>query len=208
MNGELTMNQRRRSTTDIQFRTEIEVMTIRNNGKTMASKLRRLAIASTMFALVAGISSTAKAQDEQSERSKLSAPIEGSWVYEVTAINGSFSFTAVASFAAGGVWLATGSNDRIIPVSLLDGSWKRKGFNRFNATADFFSFDSAGKPIGMNHIVQVYKLRSRDELVGVGEFWTCDVHGKDCQRAPQIDFTVAATRIIPEDLIERSLPPE
>jgi hypothetical protein len=56
-----------------------------------------------MFALVAGMSSTAKAQDERSERSTLSAPIEGSWIFDVEAIDNPHHFTAVASFTAGGV---------------------------------------------------------------------------------------------------------
>jgi hypothetical protein len=175
-------------------------MTIRNNGKAMARNLRGLAIASTMFALVAGMSSTAKAQDERSERSTLSAPIEGSWLFDVEAIDNSYRFTAVASFTAGGVFLATGSNDRLNPVSPLYGSWKYRRANRFNATADFFAFDSSGKPIGMNHVVQSYELKNRNELHGFGEFWTCDVDGENCQRLPQLDFRVTAKRIIAEDL--------
>jgi hypothetical protein len=194
----LPVSQRGRFATDIQFRTEIEVMTIRNNGKTMARKLRGLAIASTMVALIAGISSTARAQDEQS---RISAPrIEGSWIFEVEAIDNSYHFTAVSSFTAGGVFLATGSGDRVIPVSPLYGSWKYRRANRFHATANFFGFDPSGKPIGMNHVVQAFELKNNNELHGFGEFWNCDVHGENCQRVPQLDFRVTAKRIIPEDL--------
>jgi hypothetical protein len=194
----MPVNHRGRSTTDIQFRTEIEVMTIRNNGKTMARMLRGLAIASTMFALVVGMSSTAKAEDGQS---RISAPrIEGSWIFEVEAIDNSYHFTAVASFTDGGVFLATGSGDRVIPVSPLYGSWKCRRANRFNATANFFAFDPSGKPIGMNHVVQAFELKDNNELHGRGEFWNCDVQGENCQRLPQLDFRVTAKRIIPEDL--------
>jgi hypothetical protein len=175
-------------------------MTIRNNGKTMAGKLRGVAIASIMFALVSGMSSTAKAQDERSERSTHSASIEGSWIFEVDAIDNSYHFTAVASFTAGGVFLATGSGDRVIPVSPLYGSWKHRRASRFNATANFFAFDSSGKPIGMNHVVQAFELKNKNELDGFGEFSTCDVQGENCQRLPQLDFRVTAKRVIAEDL--------
>jgi hypothetical protein len=163
-----------------------------------------VAIASTLFALLAGTSPAARAE----EIIRTLSPVEGSWIFTVSAINGSYSFTALASFAAGGVWLATGSNDRVIPVSVLFGSWKRKGPKRFNATANFFAFDATGAAVAMNRVVQSYELRSRDEMVGVGEFSICEVSGDNCKRAPQIDFTVTAKRIIPEHLTELTLPPE
>jgi hypothetical protein len=134
--------------------------------------------------------------------------IEGSWIYTVKALNGSFSFTALASFATGGVWIATGSNDRIIPASPLHGSWKHKGDHRFLVTADFFGFDSVGNATAMLHIVQEYELKHDGELIGVGEFSVCDVQGESCQRTPQTDFKVSARRIVPADLTELTLPPE
>ena len=180
-------------------------MTILTKRKNVARTLRSVAMASTLFALLAGTSSAARAEEESSG---LSAPIEGSWIFTVSAINGSYSFTAVASFAAGGVYLATGSNDRVIPGSVLFGSWKRKGRKRANSTANFFAFDATGAAVAMNKVVQSYELRSRDEMVGVGEFSICEVSGDNCKRAPQIDFTVTAKRIIPEDLTEVTLPSE
>ena len=136
-------------------------MTILSNRKNVARTLRSVAIASTLFALLAGTSSAARAEEESS---RLSAPVEGSWIFTISAINGSYSFTAVASFAAGGVWLATGSNDRVIPASVLFGSWKRKGPKRFNATANFFAFDATGAAVAMNRVVQSYELRKQYEL--------------------------------------------
>lgn len=132
--------------------------------------------------------------------------IEGSWIFSVRALNGSYYFTAVASFTAGDVFLATGSNDRIIPVSPLYGTWAYKGRNRFNATADFIGFDMAGNPIAMLHIVQGFELKHDGELVGVGEFSVCDVEGENCQRTPESDFSVTARRIVAADLTERTLP--
>jgi hypothetical protein len=125
----------------------------------------------------------------------------------VRGLNGSYSFTAVASFAAGGVFLATGSGDRIIPVSPIYGTWRRAGRNRFDATADFFAFDPAGNPIAMNHIVQSFELNGDGELIGVGEFSVCDVQGEHCQRRPQTDFSVTARRIVAAELTDLMLPP-
>jgi hypothetical protein len=126
----------------------------------------------------------------------------------VKALNGSFSFTAVVSFTAGGVYLATGSVDRLALVSPSYGTWKYKGRDRFNATSSFFAFDSTGKAIGMSHIVEGFELKHNGELVGVGEFSVCDVQGESCQRTPANDFSVTAKRIVAEDLTELTLPPD
>ena len=122
-------------------------------------------------------------------------------------LNGSYSFTAVASFAAGGVWLATGSDDRIKPASPLHGTWRRAGRNRFDATADFFGFDPTGNPTAMLHIVQSFELNGDGKLIGVGEFSVCDVQGENCQRTPETDFSVTARRIVAEELADLTLPP-
>jgi len=51
-------------------------------------------------------------------------PIQGSWIFTVTpAPGGPPPFSAVASFSAGGVFVATGSDDRVNPASELHGSW-------------------------------------------------------------------------------------
>ena len=177
---------------------------------TMQSKRSVFVLASAMLAaVVACIAPPATAQDG----SGLAAPIEGSWVFSVTRINDlPASFTAVASFTAGGVFLATGSNDRLNspgPVSPLYGSWRRADGNVYNATAQFFAFrPDTGQPVVMLKAVQTFRLTSNNELVGVGEAWACTVQGQDCQRTPIADITIKATRIIPEKLTELSLPSE
>jgi phosphate/sulfate permease len=162
-----------------------------------------------LAAVVASISPSATAQ----EGSAVSAPIEGSWVFSITRINDvPVSFTAVASFTAGGVFLATGSNDHLNspgPVSPLYGSWQRTEGNLYLATAQFFAFrPDTGQAVIMLRAVQTFKMTSRNELVGVGEAWACSVQGQDCQRTPIADITITATRIIPEKLTELSLPSE
>ena len=65
----------------------------------------------------------------------IAAPVEGSWIFFLTpppegGPAGNNSFTALVSFAAGGVWLGTGTNDRIAPVSELHGVWERARFQK------------------------------------------------------------------------------
>jgi hypothetical protein len=184
---------------------------ISGNGKNMKRKFGVVVLASAILALgVGGIRSTARAQDEGSG---LSAPIEGSWIFAVTRINNlPASFTAVASFTAGGVFLATGSNDHLSspgPVSPLYGTWKRTEQNLYISTTHFFAFNPlTGEAVAMLKAVQTFKLTSRHELVGVGEAWACDVQGQNCQRTPIADITIKATRILPQNVTELMLPPE
>lgn len=88
-------------------------------------------VTAALAAVVACINLPARAQ----EGSGLAALIEGSWVFAITRINDlPASFTAVASFTAGGVLLATGSNDHLnspSPVSPLYESWRRAGDNLY-----------------------------------------------------------------------------
>lgn len=61
----------------------------------------------TFSLAVGGMSSTARAQDGTP------APVQGSWLTAITRINQvGADFTALVSLSAGGVWQATGSNDR------------------------------------------------------------------------------------------------
>jgi hypothetical protein len=162
-----------------------------------------------LAAVVAFISPPAIAQGGSGR----AAPIEGSWVFAVTRINDlPASFTAVASFTAGGVFLATGSNDHLNspgPVSPLYGSWRRADENLYISTTQFFAFrPDTGEAVVMLKAIQTFKLTSRDELVGVGEAWACNVQGQDCQRTPIADIAIKGTRIVPENVTELSLPSE
>jgi hypothetical protein len=184
-------------------------------------KLGILLVAAAAVALgVSGITGTARANQARADQERaehegpgLAAPIEGSWIFAVTRINNlPASFTAIGSFTAGGVFLATGSNDRLSvpgPVSPLYGSWKRTEHNRYISTTQFFAFNPVtGEAVAMLKAVQTFKLTSDQELVGVGEAWACDVQGQNCERAPIADITVEGTRIIPQDVTELTLPME
>jgi hypothetical protein len=160
----------------------------------MTRKTTSLLLGVTILALaIGGISATAVAQP-----TGLSAPIEGSWIFTLTSIQDpTSSFTAVASFTAGGVFLATGSNDRINPVSPLYGSWTRIGPNRFGTTTNFFAFDPTGTAVAMFRTDQIFELENRDQLVGAATLSSCDLQGENCNPIEGADAHIIGKRIVP-----------
>ena len=133
------------------------------------------------------------------------APIQGSWIFTLTpgpegGPAGPGSFSAVASFAAGGAFLATGQNDRaVVPVSELHGTWERITGNRYGSTAYFFAFDPSGHAVGMLQTNQVFQLTSRDTLVGAANASFCNLQGENCVPLPGVS-TVTGKRMIVKDL--------
>jgi hypothetical protein len=126
-------------------------------------------------------------------------PIQGSWIFTLTpGPGGPAPFSAVASFAAGGVFVATGEDDRVNPVSELHGSWKRIAGNRYGSTTYMFAFDPTGHAVGLLKTNQVFQLTSRNELVGIANLSSCDLHGENCTPLPGVS-TVAGKRMIVED---------
>jgi hypothetical protein len=175
-------------------------------------KALRLVAALPLLALMLlAATSTAKAQTESLENhAGLVSPIEGSWTFSIHLSQPDTIFTAFASFGAGGVFLATGANDRLVPISPLIGTWKRIRPNRFSSTEYYFVFDSTGHPVATQRANIAFRLiNDGSELMGAGETDRCDLDGKNCVRL-EGSFEVAATRIMPEtspELVE-TLPPE
>ena len=137
--------------------------------------------------------------------------LKGSWVFSSVFPGG--VFTSLASFTAGGVFTGTGSNDRVMPVSELHGRWDRiKGNQTFSVTARLFAFAPAnanGPAIAMLKSNMVLQLKGKNELVGVANLYTCDVHGNNCLAAPGL-LTISGRRMTPEttDDLAQLLPPE
>ena len=164
-------------------------MAILGNGN-IKRKVGVLLIASATLALgVSGMSSTAgedQAREDQEKGehggSRLSAPIEGTWILTIHRVNQGITFSALQSFTAGGVTLATGTVDRTPPppISPLYGSWKRTGHNRYAATICFFFFDDAGNALGMFKTPSSFRLEDDNHLTGSGTGLTCDVNGDNC----------------------------
>ena len=156
----------------------------------------------TILALVVPIlNSKAMAQtDSQQNMGGIAAPIEGSWIFNIDA--GPVSFTALASFSAGGVFFGTGSLDRVNPVSTLTGSWKRTGPNRFDSTSYFLAFDAAGNAVGMLKTNQVFHLKGRNHLVGVALLYSCSLQGEDCVSVSPAPSKVTGKRMVIEKVSE------
>jgi hypothetical protein len=134
----------------------------------------------------------------------IAAPVEGSWIFFLTpppegGPAGNNSFTALVSFAAGGVWLGTGTNDRIAPVSELHGVWERIGPDRYGVTAHILAFDPTGHPVGVIKTNQVFQLTDKNDLVGVANARFCDLNAENCMPLPGIT-TITGKRMIVEDL--------
>jgi hypothetical protein len=142
-----------------------------------------------------GLTSAARAEEGAA------SPVQGSWLAAITRINQSgANFTSTVSITAGGVWQATGSNDRLNGgVSPLYGSWKRISENRYSSRAFFFLFDPSGNPIVLLRVDEVFKLTNRNQLEGVGYGFVCSLQGKgeDCVRTPEVDISFTADRIVP-----------
>ena len=162
------------------------------SGTDMKHKGGILVLAAAIVALsFGGVSRVAAAQDG----SGVAAPIEGTWVCAVTDDAGAFNFTALASFAAGGVALATGSEDRIHPASTLFGSWKHQGDARYAVTKGFFVFDPAsGEPTAMLQNHEAYQMSDRDHFTGSGELLDCAIDGSNCT-GPISNYKVNCKRL-------------
>ncbi len=124
------------------------------------------------------LSQPARAQGD----SGLRAPIEGTWILQVHRVTQNINFTALQSFAAGGVTLATGSTDRTPPppISPLYGTWKRIGWNNYETSLSFFIFDGAGNAVAMLQNYETFHLNGYDEIVGTGEAYICEPTGDNC----------------------------
>src|SRR5260370_34470522 len=61
------------------------------------------------------------------------ASIEGTWILSIHRVAQGITFSALQSFTAGGVTVATGTIDRTPPppISPLYGSWRRAGDNTY-----------------------------------------------------------------------------
>lgn len=136
-------------------------------------------------------SSPSDSQDGQA------AAIEGTWIVSIHRTVTGIAFSALQSFTAGGVIVATGSGDRIPPppISPLYGSWKRTDDNTYVALICFFLFDSAGNAIGMLQTPETLHLTGDNSLVGTGSGLLCDINGNNCVNINS-PITIAGKRLI------------
>ena len=143
----------------------------------MKRKVGALVLAAAALA-IGSVSHPARAQSG----SGLGAPIEATWIMQVHRVTQNITFTAMQSFTAGGVTLATGTIDRTPPppISPLYGTWKRIGGNRYANSLSFFIFDGAGNAVAMLQNYATFELNADDEIVGTGEAYLCEPNGDNC----------------------------
>jgi hypothetical protein len=153
-----------------------------------------------VVALLLSASSTpASAQVEANEfHSEWRDSAEGTWKCKVDRIPQGGSFNVFMSFAAGGVVVATGSLDKLNPVSTVFGSWKRTGRNRVDATIYFYLFDPVGNPLGTLKTNESFRLDDQNKIAGAGVSFTCDVAGENCEDSSIGQINIAGTRIVAE----------
>ena len=121
----------------------------------------------------------------------ISAPIEGTWIMQVHRVAQNFTFTALQSFTAGGVTLATGTADRTPPpaISPLYGTWKRVGDNKYSTSLSFFIFDGSGGAIAMLQNYETFHLNGNGEIAGTGEAYLCNTNGENCMNVESLTFS-------------------
>jgi hypothetical protein len=133
------------------------------------------------------------------------AAIEGTWIVTVDRVLQNTKFSALQSFTAGGVVLATGTLDRTPPppISPLYGSWTRTDNNTYVATLNFFIFDPSGNAVVMLQNNETFHLTDDNHLTGVGTACTWNIVGGIIQNAPPntcspiaSPITITGTRLI------------
>lgn len=176
-------------------------------------KRKALSFAGTAFILVGMLSVTtspalaqtelrdSSGNNEESSGDNRKARIKGTWLVTVDRINDGVKFTALQSFAAGGVALATGSIDRtpLPAISPIYGSWTRKARNSFDVTIYFFVFDLTGKALFLIKNNENFRLSDANNLVGSGVAFMCDLQGQNCVRVGS-PIQITGKRIIPEGI--------
>lgn len=127
------------------------------------------------------------------------APIEGTWIFSIHRVTQSFTFSALQSFTAGGVSLATGTVDRTPPppISPLYGSWRWAGGNSYAASICFFVFDLSGNALVMIKTNETFQLTDQNNLTGSGTGFVCDLNGDNCVNA-NLPVTIIGKRLVAE----------
>lgn len=160
-----------------------------------------LSIAATLTLVLPGGLSVERENDGSLVPSVQAGPaavapqIEGTWLLTVTTPTeaGRPSFKVLASFARGGVFIASAESDQATPPQ--NGTWKMVGPNEYASTA--LSFGPNPNNLFTIKIKGLYRLVSENELDGVGEAAICDASGNNCQRFPGCS-TIHGTRLTVE----------
>ena len=154
-------------------------------------------------AVLCALPNLAMAQSGQNGDSQggQAAPIEGTWIFSIHRVNTNINFTALQSFTAGGVTLATGTIDRMPPqVSPLYGSWRQLDDNSYVLTINLFLFDptTGTTAIAMAKTIETIRLTDYNTLTGTGTAFSCDPNGDSntCSIVPALAISFTGKRVI------------
>jgi hypothetical protein len=134
------------------------------------------------------------------------AAIEGTWIATVHVAPG-VSFTALTSFTAGGVILATGTFDRKPPfapaptalISPLYGTWTRVDNKTYHASLNFFTFDILGNAVNMIRNNQTYTVSNDgNSFTATATGIYLDPNGGPCTVScqPPSHYTITGIRLM------------
>lgn len=177
---------------------------VQYSTKLKRKTLNLLGAVSVLALMLPATNSPALAQSGSAEpNGGMEAPIDGTWIVTVDRINTGVKFTAMQSFTAGGVALATGAIDRQPPppISPIYGSWKRKARNNFDVTIYFFVFDLTGNAVAMIKNNENFRLSDANHLVGSGIGFACDLQGENCVNLGST-IQITGKRVVPESIAE------
>jgi hypothetical protein len=113
--------------------------------------------------------------------------MQGSWIFTIDRFTQGVTFSALMSFADGGVISATGSIGP--PISPILGSWKCTGPKSLVATFFFYPLDAQGNSNATIKNNVSLHLDDQNQMVGTGSAFVCDVHGENCFSVPPIHLT-------------------
>jgi len=110
----------------------------------------------------------------------------GTWVLTVTPpAGGPPAFQALASFASGGVFIASTQNDHAVPsAGIQQGTWRRTGDGQISSTEISFIYSPTGVAVGTLKIRATYEFSDANNLTGHGQLLRCDLSGANCVSLP------------------------
>ncbi len=137
--------------------------------------------------LILAVPGSVPAENLQQNNSSCQKSMQGTWIFTIDRFTQGVTFSALMSFADGGVISATGSIGP--PISPILGSWKCTGPNSLVATFFFYPLDAQGNSNATIKNNVSLRLDDQNQMVGTGAGFVCDVHGENCNSVPPIHLT-------------------
>jgi hypothetical protein len=162
------------------------------------SKRYLLATAGPVIFLIALAAYNTSTLAGQGGRGAVAPELEGTWRVTVTPDGPNPAFSALHTFASGGVMLESNQSDQSSQVKQTPGHgvWERKGPHTFGFTFEKFAFDSSGVFIGKLRIRETLQLSSKNSYTGQA---TGDVFDPNGNLLLSFCARTQATRMVVEE---------